>query len=149
MLRWIWIVFLQGACDCKPVKGYLLDTNILLLAMSAPERLSPAVRTAIESGPNVLSVVSYWEVVLKASKGKLVEVGDPRAWWETALSDFAATAMPLRSVHLAEIFNLQAIHQDPFDRALIAQATAEDLTMVTTDTVIGGYAGERFAPLLN
>jgi PIN domain nuclease of toxin-antitoxin system len=129
--------------------GYLLDTNILLLAMSAPERLSPAVRTAIEAGPNVLSVVSYWEVVLKASKGKLVEVGDPRAWWQTALSDFAATAMPLRSVHVAEIFNLQAIHQDPFDRALIAQATAEDLTLVTTDSVIGEYAGERFTPLLN
>ncbi len=123
--------------------GYLLDTNIVLLAMGAPERLSPAVRAAVKSGPNVLSVVSYWEVTLKAAKGKLIEVGDPRSWWQAALSDFAATALPLRSDHVAQIWILPAIHQDPFDRALIAQATVEGLRLVTTDGVIGEYAGER------
>ena len=110
--------------------------------MSAPERLSPAVRSSVEAGPNVLSVVSYWEVVLKSAKGKL-EVGNPRAWWEMALFDFAATSIPLRSIHVAEIYHLRPIHQDPFDRALIAQATMEDLALVTTDGVIGAYAGER------
>ena len=123
--------------------GYLLDTNIVLLAMSAPERLSAKIRAAVEAGPNVLSVVSYWEVVLKSSRGKLVEVGDPRVWWETALSDFAATSMPLRSHHIAELCDLAPIHQDPFDRALVAQAIAEDLALVTTDRTIGEYAGER------
>jgi PIN domain nuclease of toxin-antitoxin system len=123
--------------------GFLLDTNIVLLAMSQPERLSPRVREAIDSGPNVLSVVSFWEVLLKSAKGKLVEVGDPRVWWQAALSDFAATAMPLRSHHVSAIFDLPPIHQDPFDRALIAQAIAEDLTLVTTDRAIVEYAGER------
>ena len=123
--------------------GYLLDTNIVLLAMSAPERLSAAIRAAVESGPNVLSVVSYWEVVLKSSRGKLVDVGDPRVWWETALSDFAATAMSLRSHHIAAICGLAPLHQDPFDRALVAQAIAEDLALVTTDRMISEYAGER------
>jgi PIN domain nuclease of toxin-antitoxin system len=111
--------------------------------MAAPERLSPAVRAAVKSGPNVLSVVSYWEVTLKAAKGKLIEVGDPLSWWQAALSDFAATALPLRSDHVAEIWNLPAIHQDPFDRALIAQAIVEGLKFVTTDAAIGRYAGER------
>ncbi|HXN47185.1 MAG TPA: type II toxin-antitoxin system VapC family toxin [Bryobacteraceae bacterium] len=120
-----------------------MDTNIVLLAMAAPERLSAAVRAAVKSGPNVLSVVSYWEVTLKAAKGKLIEVGDPLSWWQAALSDFAATALPLRSEHVAEIWNLPAIHQDPFDRALIAQAIAEGLKFVTTDAEIGQYAGER------
>ena len=110
--------------------------------MSMPEKLSPAIHRAIESGLNVLSVVSYWEVVLKAAKGKL-DVGDPRAWWKTALSDLAATAMPLRSVHVAEVYNLPAIHQDPFDRVLIAQARVEELTLVATDEVIREYAGAR------
>lgn len=123
--------------------GYLLDTNILLLAMSAPERLSSVVRAAVKSGPNVLSVVSYWEVTLKAAKGKLIEVGDPRSWWQAALSDFGATALPLRSDHVTQIWALPAIHQDPFDRALIAQAIVEGLKLVTTDAVIGEYAGER------
>ena len=110
--------------------------------MNAPERLSRRIRAAIQSGPNVLSVISYWEVILKSAKGKL-EVGDPRVWWEIAVADFAATVMPLRPVHVAEIHGLAAIHQDPFDRALIAQATVEDLVLVTTDEEIAHYASQR------
>jgi len=114
--------------------------------MNAPERLSRGVRAAIQSGPNVLSVISYWEVILKSAKGKL-EVGDPRVWWVIAVGDFAATVMPLRPIHVAEIHSLPPFHQDPFDRALIAQATVEDLTLVTTDGAIAEYAGERFRVL--
>jgi PIN domain nuclease of toxin-antitoxin system len=125
------------------LNGFLLDTNIVLLAMSQPERLSPRVRDAIDSGPNVVSVVSFWEVLLKSEEGKLVEVGDPRAWWQAALSDFAATALPLRSNHVTAIFDLPPIHQDPFDRALIAQAIAEDLALVTMDPALHEYPSER------
>ncbi len=50
-------------------------------------------------------------------KGKL-DAGDPRAWWLEAL---------------------EAIHLDPFDRALIAQAKAEQLTLMTTDSEIPKY----------
>jgi PIN domain nuclease of toxin-antitoxin system len=117
-------------------------SNIALLAMEAPERLSRAGRAAIRSGPNVLSVVSYWEVVLKSAKGKL-DVGDPRVWWDTVRDDLAATALPLRQAHINGIHGLPAIHRDPFDRALIAQATAEDPTLVTTDERILLYASER------
>lgn len=78
----------------------------------------------MDAGPNVMSVISYFEVVLNAVKGKL-DVGDPRVWWETALADLAATAMPLRPAHVAGVLDLPAIHNDPFDRALIAQATVE------------------------
>ena len=81
--------------------------------------------------------------MLKAAKGKLIEVVDPRVWWEAALCDFAATSMPLRPSHVAEIWNLQAIHQDPFDRALIAQATVEDLVLVSVDAAIGQYTCGR------
>jgi len=110
--------------------------------MEAPERLSRAGHAAIGSGPNVLSVISFWEVILKSAKGKL-DVGDPRGWWATALGDFAATVLPLRPAHVAGIHGLPAIHQDPFDRALIAQATVEDLVLVSTDEKISLYASER------
>jgi PIN domain nuclease of toxin-antitoxin system len=106
--------------------------------MAAPERLSAAALKAVNAGPHVLSVLTYWEVILKSASGKL-DVGDPRVWWETALADFAATALPLRSSHVTEIHHLAAIHRDPFDRALIAQATVEDLTLVTTDDTITKY----------
>ena len=126
--------------------SYLLDTHIALLAMAAPERLSSSIRSAVKRGPNVLSVITYWEVVLKSAKGKL-DVGDPLVWWKTALEDLRATSLPLRPDHIAEVHALPPIHQDPFDRALIAQATVEGFTLVTADEAMGSYAGGRFRVL--
>jgi PIN domain nuclease of toxin-antitoxin system len=125
------------------VKGYLLDTNVALLGLTSPERISPAVRQAVERGPVFLSVVSYWEVLLKSMRGKL-NVGDPRAWWPDALNHLLATPLVLRPDHIAEIYKLHPIHQDPFDRVLIAQATIEDLALATTDSRIPKYAAGRF-----
>ena len=125
------------------MSGYLLDTNAALIALTEPEALSPAVRRALLGGPNILSVVSFWEVLLKSMKGKL-NVGDPRTWWLDALEQLAATPLALRPEHIAEFYGLPAIHQDPFDRALIAQASVENLELVTTDGEIPRYASGRF-----
>ena len=123
------------------MRGCLLDTSAALLALSAPDRLSRLVRDRILAGLNHLSVVSYWEVLLKSMKGTL-DVGDPRSWWSEAVRDLAATPLPLRPEHVAAVYHLPLIHKDPFDRILIAQAIAEDLDLVTTDTEIPRYASE-------
>jgi PIN domain nuclease of toxin-antitoxin system len=120
------------------VTGYLLDTNVALLGLASPNRIPIEVRRTLESRSRYLSVLSYWEVLLKTMKGKL-DVGDPRVWWPEALDQLAATPLALRPDHIATIYTLEAIHQDPFDRALIAQATAEQLTLVTTDSEISKY----------
>ena len=125
------------------MSGYLLDTNAALIALTEPGTLAPQVRSAVLSGPNVLSVVSYWEVLLKSMKGNL-NVGDPRTWWLDALDQLAATPLALRPEHIAGIYTLPPIHKDPFDRVLIAQATVEDLELVTTDGEIPRYASARF-----
>jgi PIN domain nuclease of toxin-antitoxin system len=124
------------------IEGFLLDTNIALIAIAKPERLSCPARAAILRGANVLSAVVFWEVTLRAAKGKL-DVGDPRAWWEEALSALTATSLPLRPEHIAELHKIPAFHTDPFDRALIAQAAAEALTLVTTDAEIRRYSSDR------
>ena len=77
------------------MSGFLLDTGIALLALASPERIPPDVRRAIEGGPVYLSVISYWEVLLKSMKGKL-NVGAPRAWWPDALDKLTATPLSLR-----------------------------------------------------
>jgi PIN domain nuclease of toxin-antitoxin system len=125
------------------VSGYLLDTNMALLALTSPERIRSKVRRAVERGPVYLSVISYWEVLLKSMKGKL-DVGDPRVWWPEALDKLTATPLPLRPDHISAIYNLEPIHQDPFDRVLIAQTTVEGLTLVSTDSDIPKYASARF-----
>lgn len=122
-----------------PDRGYLLDTHTALWALDRPEALSSAARKAASEGPNLLSVVSYWEVTIKSMKGKL-DVGDPRLWWQQALEQLAATPVPLRPEHVAAVNDLPPIHQDPFDRILIAQAIVERLALVTSDSDIAQYA---------
>ncbi len=123
------------------LKGYLLDTNVALLAMSTPELLSAPVKAAIEKGPAFLSVVVYWEVTIKSTKG-MIDVGDPRQWFTHSLDALGLRPLLLRPEHIAAISSLPPIHQDPFDRALIAQSIAEDMTLVTTDGAIPNYASD-------
>jgi hypothetical protein len=51
--------------------GYLPDTNIPLPALIEPSQLSKRVSAAFDGGPNVDSVVTSGQVVLKPMKGKL------------------------------------------------------------------------------
>lgn len=125
------------------MNGYLLDTSVALLAVASPERLSPRIRKAIERGPAFLSVIAYWEVMVKAMKGTL-DTQDARQWWREALDALGLQPLLYRPEHVAALYPLPPIHQDPFDRALIAQATVEDLTLLTTDRVIPEYASDRF-----
>ena len=123
----------------SPARGFLLDTHTALWALESPEKLTPAATTAISAGPNSLSVVSYWEVMVKSMKGTL-DVGDPRLWWREALEQLNASALPLRPEHVAGVYALAPIHKDSFDRVLIAQATVEKLTLVTADAEVARYA---------
>jgi PIN domain nuclease of toxin-antitoxin system len=120
---------------------YLLDTNMALIATADPERLSSTAHKALLEGQSVLSVISYWEVMIKSMKGTL-NVGDPAAWWRDTLRQLVATPLALRPEHISEIHGLPSLHKDPFDRALIAQAISERLQLVTTDADIPRYASE-------
>jgi PIN domain nuclease of toxin-antitoxin system len=109
--------------------------------MSQSRSLSASARAAIAEGPNVLSVVSYWEVMLKSMKGTL-DVGDPRGWWRDALDELAATPLLLLPQHVVAVYALPPIHKDPFDRILVAQATVEGLALVSIDAEIARYASK-------
>ncbi len=75
-------------------------------AMISPESLSAAIREAIVSGPNVLSVITHWEV----RSSRLVECSYFRF-----RRDSSATAARAHG----RGFNLPPIDQDPFDCVLI------------------------------
>jgi PIN domain nuclease of toxin-antitoxin system len=124
-----------------PAQGYLLDTHTAIWALDRPEALSGSARQAASAGPNVLSVVCYWEVMIKSMKGTL-DVGDPRLWWHEALEQLAATVLQLKPDHVTAVLSLPPIHKDPFDRMLIAQATVEGLALVTIGGKIARYASK-------
>jgi PIN domain nuclease of toxin-antitoxin system len=90
-----------------------------------------------------LSVLSFWEVVLKSTRGKL-DVGDLREWWQETLGQLAASPLLLRPEHISEVSRLPGLHGDPFNRALIAQARVETLGFVTTYGTVARYAGKSF-----
>jgi PIN domain nuclease of toxin-antitoxin system len=123
-----------------------VDTSVALVAVDEPKRLTKTVRHALDQGPAHLSVIVYWEVMIKSMKGAL-QVGDPRDWWKETLRDLALLPLLWRPEHVDQLHGLPAIHRDPFDRALIAQAIAEDLVLLTSDAEIPKYASGRFQPL--
>ncbi len=111
--------------------NFLLDSHVVIWAMSAPERLKAATRCLLESPSNILyvSAATLWELELKASKGKLVL---PQNFADLlAGQDF--TPLPIGWNHTRLLRWLPAIHADPFDRLLLAQAHAEGMTFVTAD----------------
>jgi PIN domain nuclease of toxin-antitoxin system len=57
------------------------------------------------------------------------------------LLDNGYSELPVVSNHVVAIASLPAIHKDPFDRVLIAQATVEGITLLTTDSLVSKYPG--------
>jgi PIN domain nuclease of toxin-antitoxin system len=56
--------------------------------------------------------------------------------WSTGYGELA-----IGSQHVVAIENLPLIHEDPFDRVLVAQAQVEGITLVTADRVVARYPG--------
>jgi len=116
----------------------LLDTSPLLWTLADPDRLSTEAREAIATGLATLSVVSYWEVVIKTRKG-LLPIPDPVGWWARAVSLFHGRVLPIRATHVTALAALPDLHRDTFDRMLIAQSMAEGWPLVANDQQIRGY----------
>jgi len=115
---------------------YLLDTNILLWWFKNPRILSNEVEDIIRSGVSVfVSSVSTWEIVIKRALGKL-KVAD------TLFSLIEAEGfieLPVMIEHTKSLAQLPPLHNDPFDRLLVAQARVEELIFITGDQAIRQY----------
>lgn len=122
----------------------LLDTHVFLWLMESPEKVSPAALAACESGDNeiFLSAASVWEMQIKAAIGKLR--------LQTPLARLVAEereanqlqVLPISLRHVLELDGLPALHADPFDRMLVAQAVVEQMTLVSADRAVAAYPAE-------
>ncbi|MGD0960491.1 MAG: type II toxin-antitoxin system VapC family toxin [Methylomonas sp.] len=57
------------------------------------------------------------------------------------LLDNGYNELPILSEHAVAIGALPAIHKDPFDRLLVAQAVVEGITLLTADARVAEYPG--------
>lgn len=113
----------------------LLDTHVLIW-WDAGQRLSAAARAAIRDADEVyVSAASAWEIAIKASLGKIVSSRTVSA----ATAECGFFELPVTFAHAEQLAALPALHRDPFDRLLVAQAIAEGLTVVTRDPAITQY----------
>jgi PIN domain nuclease of toxin-antitoxin system len=124
------------------VSRFLVDTQLLLWSASASRKLPAAVSRLFRDGRHefYFSAASLWEVAIKAA---------------LARADFTVDAAELRDVlvsngfrelsitcgHAVAVSRLPALHADPFDRMLVAQANAEPMVLVTADERLARYPG--------
>lgn len=120
----------------------LLDTHLLLWAAGDPARLPVEARGLIEDPDNmpVFSVASLWEITIKRGLGREDFQVDPRTL-RRGLIDNGYEELPITADHMLAIDTLPAVHRDPFDRVLVAQATAEGVAFLTADAVVKRYGG--------
>lgn len=117
----------------------LLDTHVFLWWDAGADAISPAVRAAIADPENrvYVSSASVWEIAIKSTKGKLAFTGSPSA--AIALNSFLP--LSIDPAHAERAGGLEWSHPDPFDRMLVAQAQAGNLTLVHADGVIADFKG--------
>jgi len=84
------------------------------------------------------SVVSIWEVAIKASLGRDDFQVNPPAL-RLGLLEQGFRELPIQAEHVLAVQHLPWIHRDPFDRLLVAQAARERLTLLTADRTLLGY----------
>jgi PIN domain nuclease of toxin-antitoxin system len=115
----------------------LLDTHTFLWWINDDPALGPKARAAIEDGENIVfvSAATAWELSVKRANGKLDAPGDIATW----VRDSGFIELPIEVAHAVLAGDLPKHHRDPFDRMLIAQASLEDQTLVTTDSEIPKY----------
>ena len=120
----------------------LLDTYLLVLAVSEPARLPAKTHMLMKDEGNQLffSAASIWEIAIKASYKRDDFVVDvPELQSELLRNGYSELAV--QASHTFAVVHLPHLHKDPFDRLLLAQAMREDLTLVTADEILARYPG--------
>ena len=123
------------------MKRYLLDTHTALWWADDNSKLGANARRALEnpSSEIYLSAVSVWEVSIKCGQGKLSLPHKPLEFFNALVNNNNFKVLPISISHSAEVFDLPKLHNDPFDRLLVAQAKIERLILLSNDKQLAGY----------
>jgi len=113
----------------------LLDSNVLLWALSDRKRLTAKVRRLLELDEHELFVsrASIWELSIKVAKGRLEMPGS------SVRSLLGILILPISDAHILRVQTLPHHHGDPFDRMIVAQALEEDCTILSSDVAMAAY----------
>jgi PIN domain nuclease of toxin-antitoxin system len=104
------------------------------------EKLKGEARRLVMDGANEIyfSAVSIWEIVIKSALKRRNFKADGQRVADALLAS-GFLELPIRAAHAARVAALPPIHQDPFDRMLVAQSLVEPMTLLTVDALLGRY----------
>ena len=112
----------------------ILDTCALLWLTSGDRKLSRTTLKEINEAPAVyVSAISGFEISLKTSQGKLNLPQPVEQWFEQVVEHHGLTILALDLEVCFTAAKLPPIHDDPFDRFIIAAARLNDWSVVTAD----------------
>ncbi len=118
----------------------LLDTQIVLWALTGSRRLGAVAKDLISDPENEIyvSAASIWEITIKHALGRGdMPVSGARAAELCAQAGYRE--LPIAWRHAALVDILPPLHADPFDRILVAQASAEPMRLLSRDATVAGY----------
>lgn len=119
----------------------LLDTHALLWAAAKDKRVTRRAHSVLNDSRNsfFLSAASAWEIVIKHGTGRLRLPDPPGRFLQRCVQLFSLQTISVTFDHAVRVEILPNHHRDPFDRILIAQAQAENLTILTNDPAFASY----------
>ena len=123
----------------------LLDTHAFLWWIADSGRLSDTARRAIDNDANTIfvSAASAWEITTKHRIGKLAQAGAVALDVTGIIAGQGFEELAITVGDAARAGQLPGPHRDPFDRMLIAQALARNITIVSVDRMFDGYGVHR------
>ena len=123
----------------------LLDTHALLWWLSDDPALTKPARKLIAETKNIVfvSAASAWEIATKVRLGKLPSAADLTADFTGHLEREGFQMLAISGEHAVRAGLLPGAHKDPFDRMLIAQAQAENMPIVSKESLFDTYGIRR------
>ena len=121
-------------------EGWLLDTQLLVWLACSPDRLGSQLAEDLSDRKRRIhySLVSLWEVAIKASLGRPDFQIDATALRQ-GLQGEGFIELAIAAEHVLAVQHLPWIHRDPFDRLLVVQARQEGLLLLTADRMLRNY----------
>jgi PIN domain nuclease of toxin-antitoxin system len=121
--------------------NFLLDTHVLLWLLAGSPRIGDDLYATLSDPRHTVyvSATSAWEIAIKVGLGKLDVPPDLHHWLPAEIAAAGLTVLPIGLDHALGVERLPSHHTDPFDRLLIAQAIADDLTLVSADRAFAAY----------
>lgn len=125
---------------------YLIDTHILIQLAVSPEKIPQTILNIIINPDNeiIVSTVSFWEIAIKQSVGKLdsngLEISDLEQMCHE--QNIGIVQLPLFAIKQYKKLTMKENHRDPFDRALISLCVSSNYTFLSVDTKLEQYKSD-------